>query len=89
MMKEMKDQAENIKKQLLSAIRAEIEVLEKTMTQTAIAKKAGVYQPFLSALRNMNEKSFRAVALQRLVSMANKLGLDVEMIIRKNGERIK
>jgi hypothetical protein len=37
----------------------------------------------------MNEKSFRAVALQRLVTMANKLGLDVELIIRKNGERIK
>lgn len=85
----MRDKAETIKKQLISAVRAEIEVLEKTMTQTAIAKKAGVYQPFLSALRNMNEKSLKTVALQKLIPMAEKLGLDVELIIRKNGERIK
>ncbi|MBL7716556.1 MAG: XRE family transcriptional regulator [Bdellovibrionales bacterium] len=85
----MRDKAESIKKQLIAAIRAEIEVLEKTMTQTAIAKKAGVYQPFLSALRNMNEKSLKTVALQKLIPMAEKLGLDVELIIRKNGERIK
>lgn len=82
----MRDKAENIKQQLITAIRAEIEVLEKTMTQTAIAKKAGVYQPFLSALRNMNEKSLKTVALQKLINMAEKLGLDVELIIKKKSK---
>lgn len=86
MIKLMRDKAENIKQQLITAIRAEIEVLEKTMTQTAIAKKAGVYQPFLSALRNMNEKSLKTVALQKLINMAEKLGLDVELIIKKKSK---
>ena len=85
----MKDQVETIKKQLMDALRAEIATLEKTMNQTEIAKKAGVYQQLISSLKNMNEKSFKTLAIQKLVSMANKLGLDVEMIIKKNGERIK
>lgn len=82
----MRDQVETIKKQLMEAIRTEIAVLEKTMNQTEIAKKAGVYQQLISSLKNMNEKSFKTLAVQKLISMANKLGLDVELIIKKKSK---
>lgn len=82
----MKDQVETIKKQLMDALRAEIAVLEKTMNQTEIAKKAGVYQQLISSLKNMNEKSFKTLAVQKLISMANRLGLDVELIIKKRSK---
>lgn len=70
--------AENMKLQsrLMMAITARIE--KEGLTQTATAKKLGVTQPRVSALKQGKIESFR---LDTLVNMAHRLGLHVNIDI--------
>lgn len=79
----MKNQVSSIKKKLIKAIRKEVLARNKTETITAIAAKAKTNQPFMSNFLNNNQKGFKTVAIQKLISMANALGLKIEVKVKK------
>ncbi|MFA6309841.1 MAG: helix-turn-helix transcriptional regulator [Sterolibacterium sp.] len=57
---------------------------EQNLTQTAAAKRMGLSQPDVSRLLN---GQFRDVSVERLMRMLNKLGCDVDIVIREHGKR--
>jgi len=57
---------------------------EHNLTQTAAAKLMDVSQPDVSRLLNGH---FRDVSVERLMRMLNKLGCDVDIVIREHGKR--
>lgn len=83
----MKDQVENIRKELIAAIRNEVTSLEKSMTRTKVAEKAGVRLSFLSNFMGLNQEGMNGLAIPKLIQMANGLGLDVELIIKKKSSK--
>ena len=86
----MKDQREQIRDALVKAVKSEVAAnIKGGKTQQEIAKKVGVDRTFITHLMNDNEAGLHGLAIPKLIKVANGLGLDVEMIIRKNGERIK
>jgi predicted XRE-type DNA-binding protein len=56
------------------------------LTQTAAAKRMGLSQPDVSRLLN---GQFRDVSVERLMRMLNKLGCDVDIVIREHGKRAR
>ncbi|MBI3525731.1 MAG: XRE family transcriptional regulator [Betaproteobacteria bacterium] len=57
---------------------------EQNLTQTAAAQRVGISQPDVSRLLN---GQFRDVSVERLMRMLNKLGCDVDIVIREHGKR--
>jgi len=57
---------------------------EHDLTQTAAAKLMGISQPDVSRLLI---GQFRDVSVERLMRMLNKLGCDVDIVIREHGKR--
>ena len=59
-------------------------ISEHNLSQTAAAKRMGLSQPDVSRLLN---GQFRDVSVERLIRMLNKLGCDVDIVIREHGKR--
>ncbi len=54
------------------------------LTQTAAAKHLGLSQPDVSRLLN---GQFRDVSVERLMRLLNRLGCDVDIVIRDHGKK--
>lgn len=61
-------------------------ISDYNLTQTAAAKRTGLSQPDVSRLLN---GQFRDVSVERLMRMLNKLGCDVDIVIREHGKRAR
>ena len=61
-------------------------ISEHNLTQTAAAKRMGLSQPDVSRLLN---GQFRDVSVERLMRMLNKLGCDVDIVVREHGKRAR
>jgi len=80
----MKDQTEGIKKKLVEAIRAEVDVLEESgLTRTKIAEKADVRLSFMSNFMRANEEGMNGLAIPKLIQMASGLDLKIELTVLK------
>ena len=84
----MKDQREQVREALLKAVKSELAAcLKSGMTHQELAKKIGVQRTFITHVINDNEKGFKTVAIPKLILVANGLGLDVELIIKKKSSK--
>lgn len=61
-------------------------ISEHNLTQSAAAIRMGLSQPDVSRLLN---GQFRDVSVERLMRMLNKLGCDVDIVIREHGKRTR
>ena len=59
---------------------------ERSLTQTAAAKAAGVSQPDISRLLSGH---FRDVSVERIMRMLTRLGCEVDVIVRPQGSVAK
>ena len=84
----VKDQNEEIRKKLISALKKEMKALALDgWNQTKIAKQAGTNQPFISNFLNDNEEGMNGLALPKLISMANGLGLKLKLDIGHSSKK--
>ncbi len=59
---------------------------DRKMTQVAVAKVAGVSQPDVSRILKGH---FRDVSVERLMRMLTKLGCEVDIVVRPNGNQAR
>ena len=59
-------------------------ITPQSLTRTAASKRIGLSEPDLS---RMLSGQFRDVSVERLMRMLNKLGCDVDIVVREHGKR--
>ena len=59
-------------------------IKEQKMTQTAAAKRLGLSQPDVSRLLKGH---FREISVERLLRLLTRLGCEVDIVIREQGEK--
>lgn len=76
----MKDQNEQLERQLISVIRKEMEKLvEDGKRQVDIAELTKTSQGFVSNLMNNNIDGLNGIKLPKLVSVASRLGIKINL----------